>query len=185
MSQLSLAALEGGWRGLPVAPPPSLVGETTRKGPFWAIFGGLHQDRYHDGGQISQERLQQPPFSKICRSAYEFGIERCVFPFSRGTGCPCIVSKDSAALYGKFLNSRIEKKKKHESKRTLKKTQRNIFQLTDSCWNTNSKPIFCFTHILVHDLYIFKSITNKRNGSSMSVFLLLLHIHIIIIFNTN
>ena len=56
-------------------------------------------------------------------------------------------------------------RKKRNLARTLKQTQRNKFQLTDTYLNTNSKPIFCFSRILVSDLYIFQSITNKNQSS--------------------
>ena len=59
--------------------------------------------------KLVKRGCNSPPPSQLC-AAYDFGIERCVFPFSRGTGFACIVSKDSAALYASFLNSRIEKK---------------------------------------------------------------------------
>ena len=98
-----------------VAPPP-LGGKNYPN--FESFLLGCNKSRFpdwnRDGGHISQERLQQHPpplFKKICRSAYdfEFEIEKCVFPFLRGTGFACTVSNDSTALYGSFLNSRIEK----------------------------------------------------------------------------
>ena len=172
--------LEGGWRGL--RPPPLgrrnypkrvILNHFCRVAPSPAFRTEIMLvDKLVKRGCNNQPPPSPTPtpFSKICRSAYdfEFEIERCVFPFSR---IHCFERlRGSVWELPEFEN--------REKKETWKELSSRLKEINFN-WR---KPIeiqipniFCFTHILVHDLYIFQPITNKKKWVE-HVCLLLLHI---------